>query len=368
VTEYSNSNSMSPSGVEATKPKSERASLAVIGNGFSSERAHPTTAQRPRVSVIVVTYGSQNELPDCMEGLLKQRVPLEVFLVDNASPDNTAEMVVDYATKFRNVHAILSPKNVGLAAGNNIPKDKCQGDYVLMLNPDTVFRDNSLERMIDFLDQNHDVSVVGPRNVYPDGSAHVSYGRAWGIREVLMWRVLPYRIPRLLHDRMSHYKEEDVLFVSGSCLLIRREIFDEIGGYDPEYFLCVEDVCDLCIRARKTGSRVVFLANEEVMHLTGRSALQAPYLVVWQGIRGTVYHFLKHKGVLQALLVSFMLGAASGFRLVIAGILSIAKKKYRNVARIYACVLRDLIVENPIRVNRLAANSTSERKECARRS
>lgn len=322
----------------------------VQGSDQPTECSGLGSTERPRVSVVVVTYGSSNELPDCLDGLLKQPVPLEVFLVDNASPDSTPQMVADYGSRYWNVHAILNAENIGLAAGNNTPMERCRGDYVLMLNPDTVFRDNSLERMVDFLDKNMDVGVVGPRNVYADGASHVSSQRAWGISQVLMWRVLPYRIPRLVQDRLSFYKQEDVLFVSGSCLLIRRSIFEEIGGYDPEYFLCIEDVCDLCMRAKRTGCRIVFLPDEEVVHLTGRSGVQAPYIVVWHGNRGTIYHFLKHKGIGQALLVSLLLVIAAAVRIVSASILGIVSRKYRNIAWIYARVLWSIVAKNPIRV------------------
>ena len=115
----------------------------------------------PRVSVIIVTYGSTNEIPGCIESLLRRLVPLEIFLVDNASPDDTAQMVEDYASRFENIHAILNKENIGLAAANNSPLGQCKGDYVLILNPDTLLRENSLERMVNFLDRSPDVGVVG---------------------------------------------------------------------------------------------------------------------------------------------------------------------------------------------------------------
>lgn len=307
---------------------------------------------RPRVSVVIVTYGSSKEIPDCVESLRRQSVPIEIFLVDNASPDNTAEMVSDYAARFQNVRAILNKENVGLAAGNNTPMEQCRGEYLLMLNPDTMFRNDSLQHMVEFLDHNRDVGVVGPKNVYENGEPHVSFERHWGLRQVLMWRVLPYRFPRLLHDRFSSYETQDVLFVSGSCLLIRRNIFEQIGGYDPEFFLAIEDVCDLCLRVKQSGSRVVFLADQEVVHLTARSCVQAPYIVVWQGNRGTVYYFWKQKGIFQALVVSILLLMAAAARVVTGAILGIAKKRYRTVARIYARVFWGLLVRSPIRANR----------------
>ena len=306
----------------------------------------------PRVSVIIVTYGSTNEIPGCIESLLRRLVPLEIFLVDNASPDDTAQMVEDYASRFENIHAILNKENIGLAAANNSPLGQCKGDYVLILNPDTLLRENSLERMVNFFDRSPDVGVVGPKNVYADGTPHASFHRNWGLLHVLMWRIMPYRLPRLLYDRFSSYKRQDLLFVSGACLLVRRSIFEQIGGYDPEYFLTVEDACDLCIRARKTGCRVVFLPDAEVLHMTGRSAEQAPYIAVWQGYRGTVYHFLKHKGIPQALVVSFLLLMSSALRSVIAAILGVTKEHYRTVARMYASVFWSLLVRNPIRAKR----------------
>jgi len=304
---------------------------------------------RPKVSVITVTYRSANEISDCVESLLKQRVPVEIFLIDNASPDNTSDVVTDYAARFENIHATLNKENIGLAAANNFPLGKCQGKYVLILNPDTLCRPDTLERMVDFLDSNLDVGVVGPKNVYADGTPHASFHRHWGILHVLIWRVMPYRFVRMLYDRLSSYKRQDVLFVSGACLLLRRGIFEQIAGYDPEYFLTVEDACDLCIRARETGCRVVLLPDAEVLHIGGRSAIQMPYIVVWQGYRGTIYHFLKHKGIAQALVVSFLLIVSSAARAVIAAILGIKMKQYRDVARIYARVFWNLLARNPIR-------------------
>ena len=177
----------------------------------------------PRISVIIVTYRSMTELPACIESLLGQSVPIEIFLVDNASPDETPKLAAEYASRHENIHAILNRENVGLAAGNNVPLGKCRGDYVLALNPDTVLCQNSLERMVDYLDRNPDVGVLGPKNLYADGTPHVSAHRDWGLMHVLIWRVLPYRFSRQLHDQLSTYKSLDPLFVSGACLLIRRE-------------------------------------------------------------------------------------------------------------------------------------------------
>src|SRR5882672_2676921 len=102
----------------------------------------------PKVSVIIVTYRSANEISDCIESLLKQSVTIEIFLIDNASSDNTPHVITDYAVRFKNIHAILNEENIGLAAANNAPLGKCQGEYVLILNPDTLCRPDTLKRMV----------------------------------------------------------------------------------------------------------------------------------------------------------------------------------------------------------------------------
>jgi GT2 family glycosyltransferase len=308
----------------------------------------PKNKALPNVSVVIVTYMSTQELPGCLESLMSQTVPVEVFVVDNASPDNTPQMVSDYAARFENIHPILNSQNLGLAAANNCLLGRCRGEYVLILNPDTVLRKDTLERMVGFLDRHSDVGVLGPKNVYEDGIAHTSFHRNWGIRHVILWRLLPYQITRAFYDRFSSFKAQDVLFVSGACLLIRRSIFEQIGGYDPEYFLTVEDVADLCIRARQTGCRVVFSPEAEIIHFTARSGAQAPYIVIWHANRGTIYHFLKHKGIVQALLVSVLLLSFAAARAMVEGILGVFSTRYRRPAKLYARVFWDIILRNPV--------------------
>lgn len=303
----------------------------------------------PRVSVVTVTYCSCNEIPSCIGSLLEQPVPVEIFLVDNASPDDTAQVVTSYAKQFDNIHAILNKDNIGLAAANNLPLGKCQGDYVLILNPDTLLRNDTLSHLVTFLDRNPDVAIVGPKNVYEDGTPHSSFHRHWGLGHILMWRILPYRFTRSLYNGFSSYKRQDKLFVSGACLMIRRNTFERIGGYDPEYFLTVEDACDLCIRAQKTGGRVVFLPEAEVVHLGGRSGAHAPYIAVWHGYCGSIYHFLKHNGTAQAVIVLTLLLISSSLRAAIASVMGVFNRRYRSIARIYGLVFWSLLVRNPIR-------------------
>jgi GT2 family glycosyltransferase len=137
---------------------------------------------------------------------------------------------------------------------------------------------------------------VGPKCVYADGTPHTSYHRAWNFWHLIVWRILPYSLTRKLYDNYARYRETEVDFVSGACLLVRAGLFKEVGGYDPAYFLTVEDVCDLCRRIRHLGYKILFTPRAVITHLCGRSGAQVPYLSTLEGYKGDIYHFGKHHG------------------------------------------------------------------------
>ena len=163
-------------------------------------------------------------------------------------------------------------------------------------------------------------------------------------------------ISRFLY-RWRRYDEQDVLFVSGACLVTRRKVFEEIGGYDPEYFLTVEDVCDLCIRLSKAsaGGAVRLVDSAQVTHLRHRSFNSAPFVGVWQGVRGSVYHFRKHHGVSSALAATAILLLASGWRTLANLLLWPFGSRFARNCRFQARVFGRLLTENPIALFRKSA-------------
>ena len=230
------------------------------------------------VTVAIVTYKSKPELPGCIDSLLKSDVELRIVIIDNASNDGTLELAKSIASQHDNVIVVDSGKNVGLAAGNNLVMPHIFGDFVLLLNPDTVVHPETISGMLAVMRENESIGVVGPLNVYGDGTRCSSYQKFWNLWHVFVWRVLPYSLPRRMYDKWSRYKEGEVFWVSGSCLLIRASIFKAIGGYDPEFFLTIEDVCDLCRRVKNLGYKIVFSPKSEVVHFGGRSGGQVPVL------------------------------------------------------------------------------------------
>lgn len=250
----------------------------------------------PVITLVIVTFRSKQELPACLESVLASNVSVKVVVIDNDSRDGTLELAQSYSARFPNVIAFSSGANLGLAAANNLVLPHLEGKYLGILNPDTVVEPDTLSTLIEELETRGDVGVVGPKCLYEDGRPHSSYHLAWGYWQLFVWRVLPYSVVRRLYDRFARYRDREVAFVSGACLIIRSETFKAIGGYDPTFFLTVEDACDLCDRVRQKGQVIRFVGSASIRHLCGRSGSQVPYLATLEGYKGSIYYFTKTRG------------------------------------------------------------------------
>lgn len=272
-----------------------------VENDWNVVREQCAAAPRAqvRVTAAIVTYCSRQELPACLDSIRASSVPIKAVVIDNGSPDGTLALAEEYARRYPNLVAVSSGGNIGLSAGNNVVIPHLEGEYALMLNPDTVLQPDTLAAMIAKIESDPRIGVVGPKCVYADGSPHTSYHRGWSLWHLFIWRVVPYSAIRRLYDTLARYDEREVCFVSGACLLVRADLFRAIGGYDPMYFLTVEDVCDLCERIRERGYKTVFTPSAQIVHLCGRSGVHVPYLSTLEAYKGDIYHFFKHGGRLR---------------------------------------------------------------------
>ena len=301
------------------------------------------------VTVAIVTYRSINELPYCLESLINSDIYLKIVIIDNNSPDDTFKLAEKYASRYENVTALNTHRNVGLAAANNEVIPFIDGDYVLILNPDTVVKPDSIAKMIEFMQKNQQVGVVGPKNLYENGMPHTSYHYGWSLWHLIVWRIFPYKYVRYLYDRYARYKESEVYFVSGACLLIKSDLFERIGGYDPSYFLTVEDACDLCRRVKSLGYSVVYYPEAEIFHLCGRSGAQVPYLTTLEGYKGSIYYFGKYYGSIGAWMAYIIVLFGCGIKLFISKLkaLVLGKKIHKDNAGAYTKIFVNLLKSGP---------------------
>jgi GT2 family glycosyltransferase len=263
------------------------------------------------LSIVIVSWNVRELLRDCLRSVVAGRgdLGLEVIVVDSGSQDGSPEMV---AAEFPWVQLIARTDNVGFPKGNNIGLAEAHGRTLLLLNPDTEIIGEALTTLVDFLDDNGDAGVVGPQLLNGDGSVQSSRRRfptlATGLLESTWLEAVA---PRAILD---HYyaadlpddQAADVDWLMGACLLIRREIWETIGGLDEDYFMYSEEL-DYCHRIKEAGWRVVYLPAAQVTHHAGKSSEQAVAArhVAFQ--RAKLRYFRKFHGRLPAQFLRFVL-------------------------------------------------------------
>jgi GT2 family glycosyltransferase len=230
-----------------------------------------------RVSVLIVSYNTREMTLACLRSLLNQTpgLPLEVRVVDNDSQDGSADAI---AAEFPGVVLERSKVNLGFAAANNRAAAGAVGEYLLLLNPDTVVLDRAVERLVAFVESRPEAGIWGGRTVFADGRLNPTSCWArptpWsllclgtGLSSVMRWsRVFnPEAYGGWQRDTV---REVDI--VTGCFLLIRRSLWERLGGFDRAFFMYGEEA-DLCLRARALGVRPVVTPEATIVHYGGAS-------------------------------------------------------------------------------------------------
>lgn len=234
----------------------------------------------PQISAIIVSYNTRELTRRCLHTLLneaeREGIVLETWLVDNASRDGSAEMV---RAEFPQVHLIASDENLGFGRANNAAMEQATAPYFLLLNSDAFLEPGALTALLNFAAAHPRAAVVGPKLLNGDGSLQPSCWkfpsptRVW--LENLGVAALMSSHPHLGdYHRWAHDEERAVDFLSGACLLVRRESYEEIGGFDSRFFLYAEET-DWQKRMSDAGWQILFTPQASVVHLGGASGVQA---------------------------------------------------------------------------------------------
>jgi O-antigen biosynthesis protein len=289
------------------------------------------------VSFIIVTYNSAEEIIGCLDSIFRNAVPSLVYIVDNASQDNTCELVREYASKTQGIKLIANDENVGLAAANNQPLPFIDTKYTLILNPDLVLREDTVARLIEAMEKDPKLGMVGPLTLFEGGEKHLTAFAHYSIFTILLWRIFPYNLMRSLFDRYTSYKSREVLFVSGACFLIPTDLYKKLGGYDKELFLTISDVADIGVRIRKYGYKALFHSESVITHFGGRSNAPLKYLTQYWALTGDLYFIRKHKGYLQEKFVKVIFVASSIVRAYIFKTIFLlsSSAKYKEKTKLY---------------------------------
>lgn len=221
------------------------------------------------LSVIVVSYNTRDMLRECLLSLPQatEGLRIEVWVVDNNSPDDSAGMV---RAEFPDVRLIANRNNPGFARANNQAIRESRSRHLLLLNPDTEARPGSLVRLVRYLDSWPEVGAVGPKLLNTDGSLQPNGRRFPTVgRELIVTlgigRLLGAGFERAEFMRADFDAVSPVDQVSGACLLMRGEALKKIGPLDEDFFMFYEET-EWCWRLHRAGYTVVYLGDAEVVH------------------------------------------------------------------------------------------------------
>ena len=205
------------------------------------------------VVAVVVTYESAAVLPSCLDALSMARTP--VIVIDNASLDGSAELA-----SRRGAIVLSNARNEGYGRGNNRGVQAASRPWCLIVNPDVRIDPNCVAELLAAAARNPTAAIFGPRIVEPDGRVFT-----------LEQSILADRLPLDVRSLDVAAGDRAVTALSGACLLVRREVFLRLGGFDPAIFLFYEDD-DLCLRMRQAGYGIVAVDRAVVHHTRGESS------------------------------------------------------------------------------------------------
>ncbi len=252
------------------------------------------------ISIIIVSWNVRDRLRACLASLPGDDSRIETIVLDAGSADGTATMV---GAQFPTVRLIASAENLGYSRGNNLGLAQARGRFALILNPDTELDGQALPAMLGYMDANLAVGVLGPRLVLPDGSVQTSRRRFPTLLTAIFestW--LQGWAPRGV---LAHYyaadlpvdKPVEVDWLVGAALMVRREVWEQVGALDDNFFMYSEEL-DWQRRIKAAGWQIVYFPIAQVRHFEAQSSAQVPAATHIRFNTSKVRYFRKYHGAL----------------------------------------------------------------------
>lgn len=266
------------------------------------------------LSICILNYNTKDLILQCLSSLFGQydkqinKKELEIIVVDNNSTDGSIESI---KKKFPKVILFENKENAGFSKGQNIAAKIAKGSYLFFLNSDTYVKDDHLLAMILYLESNKNVGVLGAKLYSPDGSQQLSVGKFYTFFNFLIMLISGERVGFL---RSSPKKIIEVDWVMGAALMIKKRLFDVIGGFDEHFFMYIEDM-ELCYRVRKKGYMIMFYPDIKIVHEErGSSNRSFAVISIYEGL---LYFYKKHKNYIQYKLVKIAFAIKACFAVTI---------------------------------------------------
>lgn len=227
------------------------------------------------ISLVILTKNRKGLLKKCLDSLLtNKKYNYKIIVIDNSSSDGTFSLL----KKYKYISVIKNKENLGVAKARNVGIRKSNGDYTIFIDDDAFIKKDTFLKIINFMENNKKVGIVGPKLLYPNGRIQES-ARSFPTLLSIIWRgTFLHRIfPKIsfyknyvLSD-FDHLSIKEVDWVMGACQIIRKEVFKSIGLFDEKYFVVYDDI-DFCYRAKKAGWKIVYYPDSIVYHHYARES------------------------------------------------------------------------------------------------
>jgi N-acetylglucosaminyl-diphospho-decaprenol L-rhamnosyltransferase len=293
----------------------------------------------PDFSIVLVCWNNKGYLEPCLQSLYEggPSSSFDIVVVDNGSTDGSQEML---GNRFPQIKIIQNDHNAGLGKASNQGIEATKGRYVLLLNNDTVVNGPSLDAMVEFLNKNPRVGVVGGQLLNPDGSVQSCYNDFPTLREEFL---IATRLGEFLWNGYPAVVDDgevrSVSWLGSACLMLRREALDQVGLLDEQYFI-YGDEADLQYRLKKAGWHIFYLPHATTIHFGGRSMNRwARRKMVY---RGKMLFFQKHYGPFRTGILRMMFAVLSLSKVAL-WTMAYLSPRWRERARKELCSNLDVI-------------------------
>ena len=306
------------------------------------------------LSVVIVNYNVKAFLEQCLIAIERARgdLNIEIFVVDNASVDGSQAMV---KKRFPYVELIENSQNVGFSTANNQALRKAQGEYIMILNPDTLIQEDTLLILKKRLDENPRLGAVGCKLLNPDGSYQINSRRSFPTPWVAFSRIVGlsriFPKSRLFGQYNLTYLDPDVEtevdVLSGSLMMLRKKALEQVGYFDEEYFMYGEDI-DLSYRIKKAGWKTIYTPQTKAIHYKGESTKRSEFSSITNFYSTMLIFIRKHFGGRY----SFMLRVLLTLGIYTRAIMAFLWQTLKNLApplSDFAIILASLLIAIRIR-------------------
>ena len=275
------------------------------------------------LSIILLNYNKSDLTLQCLKSLYNQcgkefeESIFEAIVVDNASDIEDLKNLTEKITmqKYKNLKVIKNSENTGFSKGCNVGAKKAVGKYLLFLNNDTVVKDKGITGMMEYMEKNSDTSILGGQLKSTIEEKQPSTGKFYTLFNAFLFLVGMQRIG--IVDKSPETISE-VDWVKGALLMIRKDVFERLSGFDEKIFMYMEDM-ELCYRAKRLGYKTFFYPNITIIHQDQGSSNRTFAIV--QIYKGLLYFYKKHKSPMEYVIVKAML-YTKAFLAIIIGFLT----------------------------------------------